>query len=336
MTQMRLLLLLMIFVLSSAPGATAESPPLEGTIWDVREGREISREELIKKLRPARFILLGERHDNIRHHQHQAWLIDKLSQTDRRFALVFEMVERHKQNAFALFAQRFRPGRGQQAPQRHDATGLNLFLDWDNSGWPDWSFYKPLFDIAYLKGLALGAAGLSRHEIGRMHQQGLEGIPEELRAPLLPYLKKPLPPALDHRLRQTIVTGHCNTLPETAVTRFMEIQRTRDAFMAWALQKHEKEFARDGAILIAGNGHVRQDLGVPYYLRGMKAEGKILSLAFLEADVEKNSLAEYTGNPEENHLPYNYIWDYIWFTAQQPRPDPCAIFKNTSETNIAP
>ena len=62
------------------------------------------------------------------------------------------------------------------------------------------------------------------------------------------------------------------------------------------------------AILIAGNGHVRKDRGVPALLPGT------VSLGLIELKESRSDAAEYLAAP----------YDYLWFTAQVPRPDPCA------------
>ena len=45
--------------------------------------------------------------------------------------------------------------------------------------------------------------------------------------------------------------------------RMVQAQVARDLWMAHALRQH----AAQGAVLIAGNGHVRRDAGVPYWLQ---------------------------------------------------------------------
>ena len=67
-------------------------------------------------------------------------------------------------------------------------------------------------------------------------------------------------------------------------------------------------------VLIAGNGHVRRDLGVPHDLAALDAAARVLSVAFLELD---------EGRPGTVDAPY----DAAWFTPRAERVDPCAGFK---------
>ena len=51
--------------------------PLTGKIWSVREKRFITPQMLGQRVRAARYLLIGEVHDNRDHHRLQAWLIEQ-------------------------------------------------------------------------------------------------------------------------------------------------------------------------------------------------------------------------------------------------------------------
>jgi uncharacterized iron-regulated protein len=76
---------------------------------------------------------------------------------------------------------------------------------------------------------------------------------------------------------------------------------------------------RDGALLIAGAGHVRTDRGVPFHLGRRVPDASLVSLAFLEVDAEAKAPAEYAAR-FEGTLPF----DYVWFTPRIDDTDPCA------------
>jgi hypothetical protein len=63
---------------------------------------------------------------------------------------------------------------------------------------------------------------------------------------------------------------------------------------------------------IAGCRSSRRDRGVPLYL---PAGTRVLSVAFLEIDENIRDVRRYDGIES---------FDYVWFTAPQPREDPCA------------
>src|SRR5699024_2767609 len=57
--------------------------------------------------------------------------------------------------------------------------------------------------------------------------------------------------------------SHCGALPEVMVTPMAKAQIARDVVMAETMRTH----ADAGVVLIAGNGHVRRDIAVPFWLR---------------------------------------------------------------------
>jgi len=67
----------------------------------------------------------------------------------------------------------------------------------------------------------------------------------------------------------------------------------------------------DGVVLLAGNGHVRRDIGVPRWL-GAAWQGRLFVVGYLEADDD--------ATPTPN-------FDAVVRTAPAPRPDPCVEFR---------
>ena len=73
------------------------------------------------------------------------------------------------------------------------------------------------------------------------------------------------------------------------------------------------------SILIAGNGHVRNDRAVPWYLSRQDKGAKIGSVILLEVDNatrSKDELIALDGDGRE-------VADYYWFTNQAEREDQC-------------
>jgi uncharacterized iron-regulated protein len=71
-----------------------------------------------------------------------------------------------------------------------------------------------------------------------------------------------------------------------------------------------REAGGDGAVLIAGTGHVRHDMGVPRLL----PESETVSVGFIEVR------AEMTAPPA---VPV----DYVWMTPRMDDRDPCERFR---------
>ena len=115
--------------------------------------------------------------------------------------------------------------------------------------------------------------------------------------------------------------SHCGYASEESVKAMVNVQRARDAQMAQSLIAAGNP---DGAILVAGAGHVRNDYGIPVYLTA-KAVGKlVVSIAFVEVDKQKTEPHSYAVPYPNGRLPF----DYVWFTPRVDDEDPCEKFKS--------
>lgn len=289
--------------------SAASSHPLTERIWLVAEQRFITPEELARRMAKARFVLLGEAHDNPRHHEIEAWAVTALATANRRPALVAEMIAADQAPALELFFKE----------PRRSADGLDLFLKWNDSGWPAWSLYKPVFDAAARFGWPIRAGNLDRTRLPAMHQDGWAALPPEERQRLA------LPEALNdadmQRLAPAIIAGHCGHLPERLLSPFMEIQYARDAALARALADGAAD--TDGAVLIAGSEHVRLTSAAPAQLTRLGIPGAVFSLTMAEVKPGQDDPQAYAADFDSPTLPFSAVW----FTAGAPRGDPCAALK---------
>jgi uncharacterized iron-regulated protein len=122
-----------------------------GRIWDVAAGQFIDCATLVERLRPGRFVLLGEKHDNPDHHRLQAWLLRELIASGRRPAVGFEMFTVDDAPAIAR----------QLAAHPADAAGLAGAVNWERRGWPAWAMYQPIAEVAMQATLPIIATNLA-------------------------------------------------------------------------------------------------------------------------------------------------------------------------------
>ena len=106
--------------------------------------------------------------------------------------------------------------------------------------------------------------------------------------------------------------GHCGVVEEDFLSFMAKVQRLRDASMANIANKLAP------AIVIAGNGHVRRDYGVPQILKKINPNSNVISITFLEID----KLSETTDNLIKKLLK-DVDTDYIWLTRAVSRVDQC-------------
>ena len=241
----------------------------------------------LDRLQRADVIWLGEVHDHPAHHDHQARAIRAIQPR----ALVLEMLTQEQVRAATPTA-------------RASEAALRVALDWDNSGWPDFALYFPIFAAA--GSVPLFAAALPRDEARALWGQdpSLAFGPDAARFGL----DQPLPPEVQAAQIKLQDDAHCNAMPQDMLPAMVDIQRLRDARLAQAaLDAH----AQTGGpvVVIAGTGHLARDWGAPALLEKAAPELSQLVIGQFESD---------PGQP---------AMDYWIVTAPHPRPDPCAAFR---------
>lgn len=283
--------------------------PLVGTLWNVAAGRQAAPPELARAGAAADFVLLGEKHDNPDHHRLQAWMIRTLVAQGRRSAVALEMLDADQADALQRHL----------AEHPRDAAGLGKAVGWRDRGWPDWDIYRPLAAAALKAGLPLRTADVARPTQRKVAREGLNALPDEQVRRL--GLDRPLAAALRANLRQELIESHCNMLPEKAIAPMAKVQRLRDAFMADSLIDARE--SADQAVLIAGNGHIRADRGVPWYLRARLERPAVLTVAILEVRAGEQDWRSYLPKRRAGTM---RAFDYVWFTPRVDNEDPCVKF----------
>jgi uncharacterized iron-regulated protein len=280
--------------------------PLVGKIWDAESERYVSAAVLMESLTRAHFRLLGEVHDNADAHAIQAELLEEIAAAGPKPLVAMEQMDRKGE---ATLQQRL-------ASTKLTADEVAKAAGFDEKGW-NWPFYRPLVDIALRAGMPLRAANLSRKEAGQVARKGLDALGESRVAALR--LEAAWSAEREQALREIIREGHCGALPESALPNMAAAQRARDATLAESLLGA----GRDGAVLIAGNGHVRRDLAVPLYLAARAADKRSCSVGILEVESGTETPRDYARSAA-SRIP---LYDFVWFTPRWERPDPCAAFR---------
>jgi len=275
-------------------------------IWDVNAARFVSESQLVAALAPARHRLLGEVHDNPEHHAIRARLIAAIAETGARPAVVFEQFDLDRDAALVA---------AQAAGA--NAEGLANAGRLDRKGWI-WPMHKTLLEAALRAGLPVRAGNVPREALRGDLQAATDR--DTAAVGYARFRAARWTDAQAAALRTEIFEAHCGKVPESVVPRIVLAQRLRDAAMAQALVD---DATPGGAILIAGNGHVRADLGVPVYLHapGLPgADARSISLGLIEVAPDDERAADFPRNIIAAHPGF----DYVWFTPPAPRDDPCA------------
>ena len=254
---------------------------------------------MITAIHDADIILLGEIHDNLFQHRARADLISKIQ--NEEFAIVSEHLVSGTEITYSG----------------------SLLEDLETIGFNKKAWSWPIHEILYKKFEELGCP---YSEVTCLKKISIIFMREKFSQSdtLTPIVKRN---ALDSqskdKLINDLVVGHCGVVEEDLLSFMFKVQRLRDASLAYIASKVAP------AIVIAGNGHVRRDYGVPQILKKMNPNSNVISIAFLEID----KLSETTDNLIKK-LFKDADTDYIWITEAVSRVDQCEKLRGRREVNL--
>ena len=256
-------------------------------VINLHTGSEVSDAALVEILKSADIVLLGELHDNKFHHELRGNLISRFADSKR--SVVSEHLPAPLQVTFAS-----------DTKADLEAAGF------DPEGW-GWPVHQTLYDRLREKGLAVFGGNLPREEARQIFLQGANGLPERMAKT---YAQSRLDEKSERALDRDLVDGHCGKLPDKYLLRMRFAQRITDLSLSHVLLDHRP------AVLVAGNGHVRKDYGVPQVLLSVAPELRVVSIGFLERDNNSPELLKSVLGR----------YDYVWLTERAERSDPCENF----------
>jgi uncharacterized iron-regulated protein len=290
----------MLAVAAALGGCAGLRPEQRDRIVDTASGVTLSPADVASRMRSVEIVLLGEVHDNPHHHARRAALIGTL---DPSAMVVAEHLPRGTAPTLA-------PGMGGDAlRQALEAGGF------DAKGWR-WPLHEPLFAAITRAGLPLRGGNLERDAARRLAREGAAAMPADL-APW--FAAAPLTGTARAALEDDLIQGHCGHLGASRLPGMVAAQQGRDAAMAQALMvaRAERAAARSPepapVILLAGNGHVRRDYGIPALLRQRLPDARVLTVGFVEHTAQASAAA-------------STLYDIVWSTPPAERDDPCKAF----------
>ncbi|HEY9058027.1 MAG TPA: ChaN family lipoprotein [Aurantimonas sp.] len=279
--------------------------PLVGAVFGA-DGTPSSQDALLGAAHGARYVLLGEIHDNPDHHLIQADIVGGLAKLGAKPSVVFEMIPQGFAGKLAAF---------EEDPDKNLET-LAERLEWSERGWPDFSLYRPIFESAVANDLPIRAGNLDRETVRAIAEDGVAALPEG-DARRRWRLDDPMPAAQSAELAETIREAHCGLMPDGAIAPMTLVQRARDAALAEAMIGAAGETG--SAVLIAGSGHVRNDWAVPAILAEREPQSRAVSVQMVEVAEGEGRPADY-GLTSATPAPF----DFTIFTPRQNVSDRCA------------
>lgn len=244
-------------------------------------------------------MLLGEVHDNADQHAARAAALRQFLRNGARPAIAFEQFDRERQ------ADIDRVRRETPPPDQSRADHLIAQASRPRSGW-NWAFYRPYVELALEYDLPIVAANLSRADAERVARQGYGALFDAAAIGKLGLDR--LSPAVLREQERAVDEGHCGQLSTEQAARLARAQVARDAALTVAIRPY---FDR-GVVLLTGNGHARNDVGVPIFLSRAERE-RTVTIGLLE--------------DEQAGVDWRARFDVVFVTPTQPRADPCLSLK---------
>lgn len=227
-------------------------------------------------LLPTDVLLIGEQHDAPAHQQLQAAVVQALAARGVLATVALEMAEQGTTTAGL-------------PPQASEAQVRDA-LKWRDASWP-WDTYSRGVMAAVRSGVPVLGANLPLSEM----KVAMKNIAFD----------DHLTPGLRQKQQENIREGHCGLLPESQIVPMTRVQTARDAAMARTITAARQPGKT--VLLIAGNGHVDRELGVPTHLERGASKSVVLR-------PDRPSGTEADAPPA----------DAVWLTAAPPPKDYCA------------
>lgn len=248
------------------------------------------------RLQGNALILLGEVHDNAGQHRLRLDVLRRALASGWRPAIAMEQFDREHQKEIDA-ARRERPLDADyligKAVSAQGGPG---------SGW-NWTYYRPYVELALRYDLPLLAADLSTTDARQVFAQGYASVFDTATSTSLGL--DSVPDARVRAQQHEVEIGHCHSMPEDQLPAMARAQLARDAVMAAILRDHAS--SGSGIVLLAGNGHVRRDIGVASWLPPNQRP-RVFAVGFIERG---------------DAVPPPGAFDATVTTTSAPRADPC-------------
>ena len=299
----RFLKLVAIYFAFQAPLAAAEKVMVanEPPIFSLTSLKALSRGALIAQLSKKDIIILGEVHDNVDHHKIHGQLLNEIND--------FRKSGSHgkkDQITTSIVVEHLPAGNRVQFDSPLEKSLTNAGFNPQSWNWPT---HESLFSGISKSGLALIGGSLSASDGKEIFSSNGASAPTYLK---LLMERANLSDSFQQILFKEIQDGHCGLFPENKIAQMAQVQRARDASLGYEAVKYAP------SILVVGNGHAWNDVGVPQVIRANYPNVSLASVLFIEDRGVKD--------PRQLLLQAKQLSnkaDYVWFTSTVDRKDPC-------------
>jgi uncharacterized iron-regulated protein len=220
-------------------------------ITDTKTGKTARVADIVEAASAAKYVLIGETHDNMDAHIWQSRIIAALSQSGRAVVVGLEMYQRPKQ----AYLDKWTLGRFSESEFLEQS-------DWKGQWGFDFALYRPIFSFAKERGLRMVGLNIPRDWVRAVGRGGPDALPPEAKQEL---------PALflgntDHKkVFDALTGGHPGMNPNSYAAQVLWDEAMADT--AAKFWQHAYTNPQTVMAIVAGNGHVMYRQGIGYRLQ---------------------------------------------------------------------
>ncbi|MBC7566330.1 MAG: ChaN family lipoprotein [Pedobacter sp.] len=255
-------------------------------IYDVKNSRIITSQELVMSLRDVDVIFFGEEHNDSVGHWLEADLFKQLFSSYPKTALSLEMFHTDVQVILDEYL-------------RDNISERNFIKE--SRAWNNYKDYKPLIEFAKEKGLDVTAANAATRYSNLVTKSGLAGLKllSKSSRTFLPPL--PIDTAEGKYYSKFIEMMGAHSLGQM---KMYQTQNLWDATMAWSITKYIKKHKGTKILQINGRFHSDDQLGTFAKFKKQRADLSLSNISCFYADDFSNP----------NWEKYKHLGDYIVVT----------------------
>ena len=244
----RLIIILgLAVVLFSALAAAHKSQEVH--IYDINREREFAISEVLPALKQNRILLVGEHHNNKRHHQAQINVVRLLKESGVQVAIGLEMFRSDSQEALDKWVA------GKISKTDFEA------VFYDNWGY-SWENYRVIFDYAREQKITLIGLNVPRDITRQVSRQGFQSLNKEQKGKLSNIACRVDKEYMDYIKKAFGGHGHGNI----NFTYFCEAQLVWDTVMAINALDYLNKNPKALIVLLTGTGHAQKN-AIPRQIR---------------------------------------------------------------------
>ncbi len=230
--------------------------------------------QLLPELAQKSIIYIGEQHDKFAHHLNQLAIIQYLHEKAYPIAIGMEMFQRPYQQALDEYI-------GEMSNEKDFLRESAYFTKWGF----DYNLYKPIIDYARHHAIPLIALNIEGDVTRNVAQAGIHNLVENLLYDVPEYLD-----FTDLHYQQDLYDVFSFHQGRQQFEYFLQAQTLWDETMANSIDEFLQYNPDMKMVVLAGNGHLRYDYGIP---KRVFERNQLDYITILQDEILDNDIASY-------------------------------------------